>query len=91
MKKSKRKKSEVEDETTAIRCLFTQFALKGTIKKFGEDGENAGLEEIQQLHDRSAFNPVDSKQFSREKKTIFREFNIHKTKKMWKIKRSKMY
>lgn len=59
-KKVEERKSKAElDETTSIRCLFTQLTLKGAIKKFGEDRENAGLEEIQQLHDRSVFKPVD--------------------------------
>ena len=39
-------------------CLFIQFTLKGAINKFGEDGENASLEEMQQLHDSSVFKPI---------------------------------
>ena len=47
MKNGKESKSQVElDETTSIRYLFTQFTLKGEIKKCGEDEEYAGLEEI---------------------------------------------
>ena len=38
------------------------------MNEFGEDGENAGLEQMQELHDRSAFKPVDWKQLSREQK-----------------------
>ena len=42
--------------------------IKEAINKFGEDRENAGLEEMQKLHDRSAFKPVYWKQLSREQK-----------------------
>ena len=55
-------KSQVElDQTTAIMHLFTQLSLKRAIRKFVENGKNAGLEEMQQLHDKSVFNPVDWK------------------------------
>ena len=47
MKNEEESKSQVElDETTLIRHIFVQFTLKREIKTFGEDRENAGLEEI---------------------------------------------
>ena len=62
MKNEEESKSQIElDETTEIRCIFTQFMLKGVIKKFGEDGENSGLEEMKQLHGSSAFKTLDWK------------------------------
>jgi hypothetical protein len=47
MKNEEESKSQVElDETTLIRHTFVQFTLKREIKTFGEDRQNAGLEEI---------------------------------------------
>ena len=92
-RKVEESKNKVElDETISIRCLFTQCTLKGVIKKCGEDRENAGLEKMQQLHDKSVFKPACWKQLSREQKRQALESLIFiKKKRLLNIERSNMY
>ena len=62
-------KGKEVDEMTAHKCsCLTQCTLKAATKKFGENGEAAGLEEMQQLHDRKVFTPVDWKESTKEQR-----------------------
>ena len=62
---------------TACKFLcLTQCTSKAAIKKFGKCGEAAGLEEMQQLHDRKVFTPVDWKELTKEQQQSALESSI---------------
>jgi hypothetical protein len=54
--------------TTLAHTAMTQFTMKKGIEEFGEDGVNAVLGELQQLHDRKVLVPIVADEMTREKK-----------------------
>jgi hypothetical protein len=48
--------------------IFTQYALKQGIKKFGEGGKAAVLVELQHLYDRKVMRPVDKYDLTQEER-----------------------
>jgi hypothetical protein len=54
--------------TTLEHTAMNQYNTKRGIKEFGDDGANAVVKELQQLHDRQVLQPIDSKTLSPQEK-----------------------
>lgn len=54
--------------TVLEHTVMTQHNLKSGLKEFGEDGVNAVLKELQQLHDRKVLEPKNPDLMSQEEK-----------------------
>ena len=54
--------------TLAPHTVMTQMSMKKGIKEFGDPGVNAGLVELQQLHDRNVLEPQSAEGMTRDEK-----------------------
>lgn len=48
------------DEDLVQAAIFTQYGVKKGLEMFGDDGANAILKELRQLHDRQVISPVSA-------------------------------
>ena len=62
-------------------CFVQTYLLKAGIKKFGQRGKDAASTEMNQLHERNCFEPVDVKSLSDEERKRALESLIFLTKK----------
>jgi Reverse transcriptase (RNA-dependent DNA polymerase) len=53
---------------TLAHTAMTQYSMKQGIKEFGEDGVEAVLNELRQLHDRKVLEPIQPNELTREEK-----------------------
>jgi hypothetical protein len=61
--------------------MMSQYNMKKGIKLFGQDGVNAVLSKLSQLHDRSVLDPKDAKTLSQEEKKAAPEYLMFLKKK----------
>ena len=57
---------EVIMEKLVEHYAFNQYSLKQAINKFGPEGERAAYKEMEQLHKRETFKPIDPKKVDKE-------------------------
>ena len=73
--------------TTLAHTAMTQFTMKKGIEEFGEDGVDAVLGELQQLHDRKVIVPIVADEMTREeKRAALRYLMFLKKKRCGRIK-----
>ena len=53
-------------EETVFGCIMLQLNLKQGIKKWGKQGADGAMKEMQQMHDMNAFFPRDVKTLTRK-------------------------
>ena len=51
-----------------LEKAYTQYTLNKAIRKFGDKGFQAGFEEFKQLHQRTAFNPINPNNMTQEER-----------------------
>jgi hypothetical protein len=66
---------------TLEHTVLTQHSMKKGIQEFGEDGTNAVLKELQQLHDRGVLEPTSATELTREQKRAALHYLMFITKK----------
>jgi hypothetical protein len=75
------------NHTTLESIATTQHSMKKGIKEFGDDGVEAVLMELKQLHDRKVLEPKDAAKLSREaKRASLRYLMLLKKKRCGRIK-----
>ena len=55
---------ESEDEMKVWGCLMTQYNLKPGLRKFGEKGATAAMDELTQLHVMDTWTAMDPSKLS---------------------------
>jgi Reverse transcriptase (RNA-dependent DNA polymerase)/Zinc knuckle len=60
-------------EHVLMNTVLTQYPVREGLKVFGEDGANAVLAEMKQLHDRDVMKPVDMRALTSEQRTALRK------------------
>jgi hypothetical protein len=65
-----------------------QYILQKGLKKFGEGGKQAASEELDQLHKRNCFNPVDVSKMTNPKKRAMQSLLFLTEKTRWQNQRT---